>query len=55
MSRMSEWYRRVDLNHGPKDYETFALPLSYAGPDERTHFSRWPVKLSTGCAFLQRL
>ena len=26
------WSRRGDLNPGPTDYESVALPLSYAGP-----------------------
>ena len=26
------WYRREDFNLRPRDYETLALPLSYAGP-----------------------
>ena len=26
-----EWSRRVGLNHRPADYESAALPLSYAG------------------------
>jgi hypothetical protein len=25
------WSRRSDLNRGPSDYESLALPLSYAG------------------------
>ena len=27
----NEWSRRVGLNHRPADYESAALPLSYAG------------------------
>ena len=30
-SVQKEWSRRVDLNHRPSDYESLALPLSYAG------------------------
>ena len=26
-----QWSRRSDLNRGPADYESAALPLSYAG------------------------
>jgi hypothetical protein len=28
---MSAWSRRGDLNPRPSDYESLALPLSYAG------------------------
>ena len=28
---MNNWSRRSDLNRGPADYESAALPLSYAG------------------------
>src|SRR5229473_7198996 len=28
------WCRRADLNRGPTDYESVALPLSYVGPGE---------------------
>ena len=31
-SDQEDWSRRVDLNHRPSDYESLALPLSYAGP-----------------------
>jgi hypothetical protein len=31
------WSRRVGLNHRPADYESAALPLSYAGNDEVRH------------------
>ena len=27
----NHWSRRSDLNRGPADYESAALPLSYAG------------------------
>ena len=30
-SRRRDWSRRRDLNPGPADYESAALPLSYAG------------------------
>src|SRR5688500_1463549 len=30
------WCRRVDSNHRPKAYESFALPLSYVGPKQRS-------------------
>ena len=29
------WSRRGDLNPGPTDYESVALPLSYAGIDRK--------------------
>src|SRR3546814_7021962 len=28
---LEEWCRRADLNRGPTDYESVALPLSYVG------------------------
>ena len=27
----TDWSQRVELNHRPTDYESVALPLSYAG------------------------
>ena len=31
-AKKSRWSRRSDLNRQPTDYESVALPLSYAGP-----------------------
>jgi hypothetical protein len=31
------WCRRRDSNSRPRDYETLALPLSYAGRNEPVH------------------
>ena len=47
------WSRRGDLNPGPTDYESVALPLSYAGIyrkdeqgfDSYLSFFRMPVNL----------
>ena len=38
----NEWSRRVGLNHRPADYESAALPLSYAGlrGDEKRNLGR---------------
>ncbi len=30
-SKCERWCRRADLNRGPTDYESVALPLSYVG------------------------
>ena len=38
------WSQRAELNRRPTDYESVALPLSYAGLDlfriEKMHFTR---------------
>ena len=30
--RIVKWSHRADLNRGPADYESAALPLCYGGP-----------------------
>src|SRR5260370_2366805 len=37
---VQNWCRRADLNRGPTDYESVALPLSYVGPGEAGRPSR---------------
>ena len=38
------WCRRVDSNHRPKAYESFALPLSYVGAgDAGNHTKAMPT------------
>jgi hypothetical protein len=42
---ISEWCRRVDLNHRPRAYESPALPLSYVGVAPKSY--RKSMKTST--------
>ncbi len=42
--RGSNWCRRRDSNSRPRDYETLALPLSYAGQPERTGYVKEHVQ-----------
>jgi hypothetical protein len=41
------WSRRWDLNPRPADYESAALPLSYAGPYMEELLSQGPLKINS--------
>jgi hypothetical protein len=43
-----KWCRRWDSNPRPKDYETFALPLSYTGQVKGIHSKEWCLEVSSG-------
>ena len=44
--RVRIWCRRGESNPRPRDYETLALPLSYAGPKGNFHATKQRMKVS---------
>ena len=48
-----DWSRRVGLNHRPADYESAALPLSYAGPGRYVYRSNARMYRLGSCEFFE--
>ncbi len=46
MNITEDWCRRGESNPRPRDYETLALPLSYAGMKQSTYATDSPAKVS---------
>jgi hypothetical protein len=48
-----DWCRRGESNPRPRDYETLALPLSYAGIDAIVYATDSPANVSRHCSRLR--